>query len=477
MNHIGLHLKDIFFQNKRGQLIFRQGDTQKYLFFKNGNLVFARTNRPEELLNEVLFRLGKISEETHKNIDSYLEPKKSLGETLINQGLISERDLQEGLTAQMREIVLNMFSNFEGEFKFEERSEFLDQSFKSKLNVPLLIEEGVRRMKYSPELKKFMEKACPKPKSKSFFYRLTDEERGLLETFKGVESSDSLFTTMNYDPEMFWKSLYLFYCLELVDFTPLEENDSVSEEEKDSEIGDIEKNIADVLAISENLSDMNYYQVLKVDSTASQAEIKKSYFRLAKKFHPDHFDRDLPHEIKGVVDGVFDAISKAYQVLSDDEKRTAYDAKPEPISMAEEKRNGVKVAEVKFRQGKTLYDSGRFEEALGYLEEAVRLHGTRSRYFLLLAMTQLKIPSLRKKSEGNFLKAIDLDQWNAEAYVGLGLLYKKEGLLVKARKQLQKAVSIDPDHKVALRELQDSGETKKKTWKNILEMDLFKKKK
>jgi tetratricopeptide (TPR) repeat protein len=75
------------------------------------------------------------------------------------------------------------------------------------------------------------------------------------------------------------------------------------------------------------------------------------------------------------------------------------------------------------------------------------------------------------------LKAIALDQWNAEAYVGLGLLYKKEGLLVKARKQLEKAVSIDPDHKVALRELRDSGETKKKTWKSILEMDLFKKKK
>jgi len=477
MDHIGLNLKAVFFDNKRGQLIFRQGEIQKYLFFKNGNLVFAKTNRPEELLNEVLFRLGKISDETNKNIDSYHEPKKNLGETLVNQGLISEKDFHEALNYQMREIVLNLFSNFAGEFKFEERSEFLNQNFKSKLNVPLLIEEGIRRMKYSPELKSFFENSVLKPKSKSFFYRLTDEERGLLDSFTGVKTSSEVLQSLKYDPEIFWKSLYLLYCLDLVDFSKQEESDSEPEGEMESGIGDSEKNIADVLAISEGLSDMDYYQVLNLTSTASSAEIKKSYFRLAKKFHPDHFDRNLPHEIKGVVDEVFDAISKAYQVLSDEEKRAAYDSKPESISPVEEKRSGVKMAEVKFRQGKTLYDSGRYDEALGLLEEAVRLHGTRSRYFLLLALTQLKIPSLHKKSEANFMKAISLDQWNAEAYVGLGLLYKKEGLSVKAKKQFEKAISIDPDHKVALRELRDSGEKKKKSWKDFLEIDLFKKKK
>ena len=59
VEHIGLYLKDIFFNGKRGQLIFRHGAVQKYLFFHNGNLVFAKTNQPQELLGEILFKLGK----------------------------------------------------------------------------------------------------------------------------------------------------------------------------------------------------------------------------------------------------------------------------------------------------------------------------------------------------------------------------------------------------------------------------------
>lgn len=477
MDHIGIYLKDIFSQNKRGQLLYRHGDTQKSLFFKNGDLVSARTNLPEELLNEVLFRLGKISEETYKNLESITEQGKNLGETLIESSLISDRDLEEALSNQMREIVLNLFSAFEGEFIFEERSEFLNQDFKIKLNIPLLIEEGIRRMKNSPELERFMGEVTPRPKSKSFFYRLTDDERGLLDMFRGIETSSALLQASGCEPDMFWKSLYLFYCLELVDFSLPEKRESVPEGEEKKEISDQERNIAEVLAKSENLERMDYYQLLEVTSAATQDEIKKSYFRLARKFHPDHFDREPPREIKGVIDQVFDAISKAYQVLGDEKKRADYDSKPQPVVEVEDKRNVVKLAEVKFRQGKTLYDSGRYEEAISLIEEAVRLHDKRGRYFLLLAMAQLKIPSLHKKSEENFLKAVALDQWNAEAYVGLGLLYKKEGLVVKARKQLQKALSIDPDHKVALKEMQEAGPKKRKTWKEIFEADLFKKKK
>ena len=477
MEHIGIYLKNIFFQNKKGQLIFRHDDTQKYLFFKNGNLVFARTNRPEELLNEVLFRLGKISDEVYQNIDNYIEPQKSLGDVLVSQKLISERDLDLGLENQMREIVLNMFSDFEGEFKFDERSDFLNQSFKSKLSIPLLIEEGIRRMSDHPSVKNLLEKTRPFPKSKSFFYRLTDDERVMLDQVNGIEEPVEILNSHGYDSEKFWKSLYLFYCLDLVDLPDKKEEGAKSADEKDSGIGDKEKKIADVLAISENLSNMDYYQVLEVKSTASQTDIKKSYFRLAKKFHPDHFDRNLPHEIKRIVDEVFDAISKSYQTLSDEEKRTAYDAKPDTAAPSEDKRDAGKTAEIKFRQGKTLYDKGRYEEALGYLEEAIRLQGTKGRHFLLLALTQLKIPSLHRKSEENFLKAIELDPWNSEVYVGLGLLYRKVGLNVKAKRQFQKAESIDPDHKIAQRELHGADGKKRKGWKGILEGDLFKKKK
>jgi len=64
-------------------------------------------------------------------------------------------------------------------------------------------------------------------------------------------------------------------------------------------------------------------------------------------------------------------------------------------------------------------------------------------------MAESKIPALHKKAEADFLRVQELEPWNAESFVGLGLLYKQEGLLVKATKQLQKALQIlqlDDEH-------------------------------
>ncbi|WP_242918845.1 DnaJ C-terminal domain-containing protein [Pontibacter liquoris] len=63
----------------------------------------------------------------------------------------------------------------------------------------------------------------------------------------------------------------------------------------------------------------DYYKVLGVAKTASQAEIKKAYRALAKKFHPDKNKGDKAAEEK------FKDISEAYEVLGDEEKRKQYD--------------------------------------------------------------------------------------------------------------------------------------------------------
>ncbi len=476
MEHIALYLKDIFFHSKRGQLIFRHDSVQKYLFFHNGNLVSAKTNQPLELLGEVLYKLGKIKDDVHKDIDLYIEPKKKLGEVLVEKGLISENELQEGLSYQMREILLNTFPDFEGEFKFQESEDLAEQEFEIKINIPLLIEDGVRRMKYNPAIKSFFEKKHPFPKSKSFFYRLTEEEKEILQSIKGDVSSASVLQGSQFHPESYWKSLYLLFSLDLIDIPEEDKKlDSFGPAESTS-IGDAEKNIADALALSENLSNLDYYQLLDVGTSVDEAEIKRNYFRLARKFHPDLYARDLPHEIKNVIEAVFDQISKAYHTLSDEKKRKVYDSQKER-PRTEDKRNWAKVAEVKFRQGKTLYDNGRYQEAVVFLEEAVKLQGDKGQYFLLLALTQSKIPALRRKSERNFLNSIQFESWNAEGYVGLGMLYKKEGLLIKAKKQFEKAINIDPDHRIARREMNGFGKKKKKTLKDFLTFEPFGKKK
>jgi len=67
------------------------------------------------------------------------------------------------------------------------------------------------------------------------------------------------------------------------------------------------------------LSNTDYYELLEVNSNASKSEIKKAYRKMAMKYHPDKNPGDSEAE------EMFKEVNEAYQVLSDEEKKSIYD--------------------------------------------------------------------------------------------------------------------------------------------------------
>lgn len=73
------------------------------------------------------------------------------------------------------------------------------------------------------------------------------------------------------------------------------------------------------------MSKKDYYKILDVDKKASKEDIKKAFYKLAAKYHPDKKTGD---------EGKFKEINEAYQVLSNDQKRKEYDTYGQTFSGA-----------------------------------------------------------------------------------------------------------------------------------------------
>jgi curved DNA-binding protein CbpA len=478
MDHIGLYLKDIYVSRKTGLLSARGAGFQKQLYFQEGNLIFIKTNVVAERLGEVLFRMKKIPEEVYTALPGLVRPDAMIGEVLVKKGLLSQKDLYEGIVAQMTIVALSLFPRFDTKIAFQTRPRFFEDNVEHEMKLPVVIAEGIREMPASSPLAEFFAGKVPFACPGGDPGCLTTDERSLLLLIDGKRRSEDVRNLLGEADAMFWNRMYLLFCLNLIGLREDSASTASNGEERREE--DLESRLRDARELLQRLPQMTECQILGVASDAKEDEIKKAYFKLARKYHPDLFGRHLAPESRAQIAEVFDTVTKAYRnVLR--EKRVlgaSAAAAPGPRSAPGARRENAEKPgnpETLYRQGKTLFNQARYEEAIVLLEEAARIKDDKADYFLLLALAQSHVPSLSKKTEKSFLRAIELESWNPEGLVGLGRLYKREGLLSRARKQFERALEMDRDHKIARQELEAMKEKPdpKKGLAGILNKDLF----
>ena len=79
-----------------------------------------------------------------------------------------------------------------------------------------------------------------------------------------------------------------------------------------------------VLQIHQVLDQLDYYRLLGVEPSTGASQVKKSFYAIAARFHPDR-NRDAPEQVRDAIYDIYKRINEAYQVLSDPERRKLYD--------------------------------------------------------------------------------------------------------------------------------------------------------
>jgi hypothetical protein len=133
--------------DKTGPLRFTRGRITKTVYLQGGRLIFATSTDPDDRLGEMLLRKGLI---TYRNLEESVQAiraGKRQGTILVESGSIRSRDLVEGVTEQVQEIVYSLFEWEEGTYEFVEGELPSREVILLRMSTEDILMEGIRRVR------------------------------------------------------------------------------------------------------------------------------------------------------------------------------------------------------------------------------------------------------------------------------------------------------------------------------------------
>jgi tetratricopeptide (TPR) repeat protein len=230
----------------------------------------------------------------------------------------------------------------------------------------------------------------------------------------------------------------------------------------------------EILDIFQSLPLKNHFEVLGVEPGCSDADVKRAYVALAKRFHPDARRDPRFEDLHDVLGAIFIRVGEAWEVLGDARSRASYEARSGVVRRV---REGVsEPAEVPaapaasppppapeyvppedtILQAQLLLLQARYWDAIQVLEAAVpqmQPQRQQNRARILLARAYAKNPNWVRKAKETLQEVVNDDPRSVEAHYELGLLYKAEGMAARAQAMFRRVVELRPDHREAAAEL------------------------
>jgi hypothetical protein len=135
----------LYVERWSGVLILSNGGIGKNVTFQDGRMVFASSSSLDERLGELLLRRGRIGLRQYADAGAAIAPGKRLGQVLVEQGVLTPKDLVKAVVEQTQEIIYGAFQWTEGQYRLHSGAPS-PESITLNISTPDIILEGIRRI-------------------------------------------------------------------------------------------------------------------------------------------------------------------------------------------------------------------------------------------------------------------------------------------------------------------------------------------
>lgn len=484
--------RDCYLGERSGVLHLSRGSTEKQIYFDRGMILFAESGLEDEDLGRRLVGEGKISAGALAEARRNITESKDLAQALVNRGLIGKESLSETARSLAERVVQSVFRWEGGTARFTDGwllQEIFDADILSTFEMIL---KGISTMVGFEPIKEAMRsldnrlqirQPTPVPMER---LTLSPAHGFILSRVDGDTSVHDVLSILPHGEEdLACRFLYGLLVMGVLAYDP-------PVGEASFKVAGILRSHADQVALErlqeklinetyDGMRNKNPYQILGISGSAPREAIERAYEEAKERFSRDRILPRVRDKLRAELSVIESRLVEAYLTLSQarstDLAGRRDEANPTPVrenldvdgmlvrvEMDKTKTKMVleenaRVADAYYNKAKKYMREGDYYNAIQYGKLAISYNPDDARFYFLLGDCHGRNPEARwqRLAEQNYLKATELDPWNADYRISLGRFYKGRGLKLRARKQFEWALEILPGHEEAIQELSTLG--------------------
>jgi curved DNA-binding protein CbpA len=195
----------------------------------------------------------------------------------------------------------------------------------------------------------------------------------------------------------------------------------------------------------------DHYAILGADRNSTSDQIRDRFRKLARERHPDRFQG----EDREKAEVAFQAITEAFNVLSDPERRRQHDLQITRPEAAVKGTDASRLARFHLEAGVQFYRDGNLSQAAEAFERAIEAEPKNGQAWHHLAQTLAALRRSPTRAAEAIARACELTQMNPSYLKLAGKLHAEAGLLEKAEHYYNEAIVWGGEDPVVARALDD----------------------